>query len=55
MEALGSPMIAAAIIPDLRTMSGFTPKKAGSQIRYRQSFLLQSSRHSRICPELSQD
>ena len=31
MEALGSPMIAAAITPLFSTMSGFTPKKAGSQ------------------------
>src|SRR5215468_9495907 len=27
MDALGSPMIAAAIVPDLSTISGFTPKK----------------------------
>jgi hypothetical protein len=29
MEALGSPIGAAAMLPHFSTMSGFTPKKAG--------------------------
>src|SRR4029077_2220315 len=38
MEAFGSPMIAAAIVPLFSTMSGFTPKKAGSQTQRSASF-----------------
>src|SRR5262249_52878759 len=33
IEALGSPMMAAAITPDFSTNSGFTPKKGGSQMQ----------------------
>ena len=32
MEALGSPIMATAMVPIFSTMSGFTPKKAGDQI-----------------------
>src|ERR1700747_733788 len=37
-EPLGSPMIAAAVVPLFRTISGFTPKNAGFHTQRSASF-----------------